>query len=91
MSTKQDEIEVVAKWMVNVGIHTVGFDIPTALLKMADAMRERQKLLPDEPAKQLVGEYIKHLTITGLLLGHSSGEVVKQLQDQLVAHKLMED
>jgi hypothetical protein len=91
MSTKKDEVEAVAKWMVSSTIPTVGFDIPTTLLKLADTMRDRQKLMPDAEAKKLVGEYIKHVTITGLLLGYASGEVVKQLQDQLVAHKLMED
>ena len=85
------EIEVVGKWMVIEGISTVGFAIPTQLLKIADEMREKAKDIKEAPARKLILENANKVAWTGLLLGSSSGEVMKQLQDHLVAHKLMED
>jgi len=85
----REEIEAVGRWMVVAGIGTVGFDIPTRLLKVAREMQEKAKGIENKDVRKMIEENADKMIWTGLLLGAASGEVVKQLEGMMVAHELM--
>ncbi len=79
----KQEIDTLAKWIVQQGIPTQGPLLAASLLKTAEALRDKAFEVRDHEVRHLIQRYARYYELVGMIEGVTAGGVIDLLRDML--------